>query len=101
MRLRRGCGAVLGTHRIGDADRWLRRTSVIAQLGSSSATNIDLLVDAIEANHDDPDLFLRKAIGWALRQHTRTDPRWVRAFVSAHPRLSPLSRREALRHLSR
>ena len=82
-----------------DADRWLRRTSVIAQLGSRSATDVELLVDAIEANQDDPDFFLRKAIGWALRQHARADPEWVRAFVAAHPSLSPLSRREALRHL--
>ena len=83
----------------GDTDRWLRRTSVIAQLGARSGTDIDLLVDAIEVNQDDPDFFLRKAIGWALRQHARTDPEWVRAFVVAHPGLSPLSRREALRHI--
>jgi 3-methyladenine DNA glycosylase AlkD len=83
-----------------DDDRWLRRTSVIAQLGARSATDVGLLTDAIEANQDDPDFFLRKAVGWALRQHARTDPEWVRAFVAAHPRLSPLSRREALRHLT-
>jgi 3-methyladenine DNA glycosylase AlkD len=84
---------------IVDTDRWLRRTSVVAQLGARSAADVDLLVDAIEANQDDPDFFLRKAIGWALRQHARTDPEWVRAFVVAHPDLSPLSRREALRHI--
>jgi 3-methyladenine DNA glycosylase AlkD len=78
----------------------LRRTSVIAQVGTCSATDVGLLTDAIEANQDDLDFFLRKAIGWALRQHARTDPEWVRAFVAAHPRLSPLSRREATRHLS-
>ena len=83
-----------------DDDRWLRRTSVIAQLGAHSATDVGLLADAIEANQDDPDFFLRKAVGWALRQHARTDAAWVRAFVAAHPRLSPLSRREALRHLA-
>jgi 3-methyladenine DNA glycosylase AlkD len=47
----------------------------------------------------DPDFFLRKGIGWALRQHARVDPGWVRRFVDEHPGLSPLSRREALRHL--
>ncbi len=78
-------------------DRWLRRASVIAQLGARSATDLALLADAIEANQDDPDFFLRKAIGWALRQYARTDPTWVREFVAAHPGLSPLSRREALR----
>lgn len=81
-------------------DRWLRRTSVICQLGAKADTDLALLTDAIEANLNDPDFFLRKAIGWALRQHARTDPTWVRRFVDAHPGLSPLSRREALRHLT-
>jgi 3-methyladenine DNA glycosylase AlkD len=80
-------------------DRWLRRTAVIAQLGSRAATDTELLAAAIEAVLDDPDVFLRKAVGWALRQHARTDPAWVRRFVAEHPGLSPLSRREALRHL--
>lgn len=80
-------------------DRWLRRTSVICQLGLKDRTDLGLLTDAIDANLDDPNFFLRKAIGWALRQHARTDPGWVRAFVAARPGLSPLSRREALRHL--
>lgn len=82
-----------------DPDRWLRRTSVICQLGSRDAIDLGLLTAAIEANLDDPDFFLRKGIGWALRQHARTDPAWVREFVAAHPALSPLSRREALKHL--
>ena len=52
------------------------------------------------ANLDDRDFFLRKAIGWALREYAKTDPDWVRAFVAEHgDRLSPLSRREALKHL--
>ncbi|MGI5131514.1 DNA alkylation repair protein [Pseudonocardia sp. CA-107938] len=82
---------------ISDPDRWLRRSSVICQLSSAAATDRDLLTDAIETNAADPDFFLRKAIGWALRQYARTDPDWVRAFVAAHPELSPLSKREALR----
>jgi 3-methyladenine DNA glycosylase AlkD len=84
---------------IGDADRWLRRTSVICQLGSGPATDLALLTDAIEGNQHDRDFFLRKAIGWALRQHARVDPDWVRRFVAGHPDLSPLSKREALKHL--
>jgi 3-methyladenine DNA glycosylase AlkD len=84
---------------IDEPDRWLRRTSVICQLGSGAATDLDLLRDAIEANQHDPDFFLRKGIGWALRQHSRVDPDWVREFVADHPALSPLSRREALRRI--
>ena len=83
-----------------DEDRWLRRTSVIAQLGAKDRTDLDLLTHAIERNLDDCDFFLRKAIGWALRQHAHTDPDWVRSFVAAHDdRISGLSRREALKHL--
>jgi 3-methyladenine DNA glycosylase AlkD len=48
----------------------------------------------------DPEFFVRKAIGWALRDYARTDPDWVRAFVTDHAdRLSPLARREAMKHL--
>ena len=83
-----------------DDDRWLRRTSVIAQLLAKDRTDVDLLTTAIDANLDDRDFFLRKAIGWALRQYARTNPDWVRAFVAERGnRLSPLSRREALKHL--
>jgi 3-methyladenine DNA glycosylase AlkD len=84
-----------------DEDRWLRRTAVICQVGAKDRTDLPLLTMAVEANVDDRDFFLRKAIGWALRQHARTDPDWVRDFVAAHDdRLSSLSRREALKHLS-
>jgi 3-methyladenine DNA glycosylase AlkD len=82
-----------------DPDRWRRRVSIICQLGSKDVTDLELLRDTIEANISDQDFFLRKAIGWALRQHARVDPVWVRAFVDAHPELSPLSRREAVKHL--
>jgi 3-methyladenine DNA glycosylase AlkD len=83
-----------------ESDRWLRRTAVICQIGAGSRIDTDLLTRAVDANADDPDFFLRKAIGWALRQHARVDPDWVRAFVADRAdRLSPLSRREALKHL--
>ena len=83
-----------------DDDLWLRRTAVLAQLGRATETDLDLLRFAIEANVDDGSFWLRKAIGWALRQYARTDPDWVRAEVERlGDRLSGLSRREALKHL--
>jgi 3-methyladenine DNA glycosylase AlkD len=82
-----------------DEDFWIRRVAIIAQLQRKDATDRALLADAIEPNIADPEFFIRKAIGWALRDFARTDPEWVRAFVDAHPALSPLSRREALKHL--
>jgi 3-methyladenine DNA glycosylase AlkD len=82
-------------------DMWLRRTAVICQVGHRAETDPDLLRYAVEANVDDRSFWLRKAIGWALRQHARTDPDWVRAEVDRlGDRLSGLSRREALKHLN-
>ncbi|HEX5917124.1 MAG TPA: DNA alkylation repair protein [Nocardioides sp.] len=83
---------------------WVRRTAMLAQLRHSEQTDTDLLERVLVANLDDTtygrEFFVRKALGWALRQHARTDPEWVRTFVRAHhDRLSGLSRREALKHL--
>jgi 3-methyladenine DNA glycosylase AlkD len=81
-------------------DLWLRRSSIICQLGHKDGTDRALLARAIEANVEDRDFFIRKAIGWALRDLSTSDPDWVRAFVSDHEAdLSPLSRREAMRRL--
>jgi 3-methyladenine DNA glycosylase AlkD len=81
-------------------DLWLRRAAVLCQLKHGTDTDLDLLSYVIEANIDDTSFWLRKAIGWALRQYARTDPEWVRAEVDLQgPRLSGLSRREALKHL--
>ncbi|CAM2864732.1 DNA alkylation repair protein [Actinomyces slackii] len=82
-----------------DADMWVRRSAIICQLQHKADTDLALLTDVIEANQEDREFFIRKAIGWALRDYARTDGDWVRAFVQAHPSLSPLSRREALKHL--
>ena len=83
-----------------DSDLWLRRTSIICQLGFKDSTDLGLLSTTIDANLADRDFFIRKAIGWALRQYARTDPDWVRTFVADRDeRISPLSRREALKHL--
>jgi 3-methyladenine DNA glycosylase AlkD len=83
-----------------DADPWVRRTAVLCQLGHRADTDVDLLHRVVEANAADTSFWLRKAIGWALREYARTDPEWVRAEVDRlGGRLSGLSRREALKHL--
>jgi 3-methyladenine DNA glycosylase AlkD len=79
-------------------DRWLRRSAVIAQLGAEEHTDTALLTEVVEVNAADPEFFVRKAIGWALRDLAKTDPAWVRRFLDGHE-LSPLSRREAAKHL--
>jgi 3-methyladenine DNA glycosylase AlkD len=82
-----------------DADLWRRRTSVICQVGAKANTDTTLLTRTIEATLDEPDFFLRKGIGWALREYAKTNPDWVRQFVGDHPDLPALSRREALRRI--
>jgi 3-methyladenine DNA glycosylase AlkD len=78
----------------------VRRTAIIAQLGAKQRTDLTLLAAAIDANTGDTDFFIRKAIGWALRQYARTDPTWIQAFVDAREdQLSGLSKREARKHL--
>jgi 3-methyladenine DNA glycosylase AlkD len=84
-----------------DDHLWLRRTAIICQVGRKGRLDQALLADAIEPNLGDRDFFIRKAIGWALRDHARVEPDWVRAFVKAHSgELSGLSRREATKHLA-
>ena len=83
-----------------DADMWKRRSAILCQLPAKAGTDLDLLYACIEPSIESKEFFLRKAIGWALRQYARTDPGEVRRYVAAHAdRLSGLSRREALKHV--
>lgn len=83
-----------------DADFWLRRAAILHQLSYGPDTDTRRLFDYCRRNARDPEFFVRKAIGWALRQHAKLDAAAVLAFVNAHPELSPLTRREALKHQS-
>jgi 3-methyladenine DNA glycosylase AlkD len=85
-----------------EADMWLRRSAIICQVASKDATDRDLLTRCIDANVDDREFFIRKAIGWALRAYAWQDPRWVADFVGGRQKsLSGLSRREALKNIPR
>lgn len=84
-----------------DGHLWKRRAAILCQLRRREKTDLELLYACIEPNLADKDFFMRKAIGWALRQYARTDPREVKRFVEQNrPRLSGLSVREALKNLS-
>lgn len=78
---------------------WLNRSAMIAQLGFKGETRTEWLDEALSAHVHSTEFFHRKAIGWALRDYSKTNPRWVQQWVAAHPELSGLSRREALRLL--
>jgi 3-methyladenine DNA glycosylase AlkD len=81
-------------------DLWKRRSAILCQLTFKGDTDLELLYASIEPALASKEFFLRKAIGWALRQHAWTDPREVRRYVREHEmELSPLSRREALKNL--
>jgi 3-methyladenine DNA glycosylase AlkD len=85
-----------------DRNMWKRRTAILCQLSFKHDTDARLLFACIEPNLGDREFFIRKAIGWALRQYARTSPETVRAYVrSRGDRLSALSRREAMKHLAR
>jgi 3-methyladenine DNA glycosylase AlkD len=83
-------------------DFWLRRIAMLHQLGWRANTDAGWLFDAALALAQEDEFFIRKAIGWALRDYARHAPEDVVAFTIAHrQRLSPLSRREALKHQPR
>jgi 3-methyladenine DNA glycosylase AlkD len=83
-----------------EEDMWLVRTAILHQLHYGAATDTDRLFAYCSRQAGHPDFFVRKAIGWALRHYARTDPDAVRRYVAgARDRLSPLSIREATKHL--
>ena len=78
---------------------WLRRTTILFQLGYKQETDFDLLCEIIRENLGSKEFFINKAIGWSLRQYARINPKAVQKFVNATKDLNPLSRREAMKHL--
>ena len=78
---------------------WLQRSSLLFQKAYKKTTDLELLSKYIEHLCGSKEFFIRKAIGWILREYAKTNPQWVISFVGQHE-LSPLSTREALKHLS-
>lgn len=76
---------------------WLLRVCIIHQLKYKTDTNLDYLAYICEKSKYHNDFFIRKAIGWALREFSKTNYVWVKDFVEKNPDLSTLSKKEALR----
>ena len=77
---------------------WLNRVAIIHQLMYKEKTNSDLLAYSILPHTSSKEFFHQKAIGWALRQYSRTNANWVVDFVHKHEKeLKALSKKEALR----
>ncbi|WP_405655394.1 DNA alkylation repair protein [Streptomyces sp. RK9] len=85
---------------IEDEDLWAARTALLHQLRHKDATDTARLFAYCERRAGHPDFFIRKAIGWCLREYAKTDPDAVRDFVARHREaLAPLSVREALKNI--
>jgi 3-methyladenine DNA glycosylase AlkD len=83
-----------------DANMWKRRSAILCQVKAKQETDLPFLYGCIEPSLDSKEFFLRKAIGWALRQYAWTDPEEVQRYVAAkEARLSGLSKREALKNV--
>jgi 3-methyladenine DNA glycosylase AlkD len=81
-----------------DDNFWLRRSAILFQLKYKQQTNEDLLYDYIVKNANSKEFFLQKAIGWALREYSKTNPVSVKAFIEGNE-LAPLSVREGSKYL--
>jgi len=78
---------------------WLQRSSILFQKSYKKTTDTALLSSHILHLKDSKEFFIRKAIGWALREYSKTNPEWVIQFVTKN-KLSPLSEKEALKRIN-
>lgn len=79
---------------------WLQRTSILFQLKYKKDTDLNLMFKYIKRLSSSKEFFIQKAIGWILREYSKTDARAVKQFVDSQ-KLMPLSRREALKVIER
>lgn len=85
---------------IVDEDLWIARTALLHQLRYKERTDTERLFTYCLHQSGHPDFFIRKAIGWALREYAKTDPEAVRGFLAREKgRFAPLSVREALKNI--
>jgi len=81
-------------------DIWLRRIAIDHQIGRKEKTNTILLERILLNNLGSSEFFINKAIGWSLREYSKTNPEWVRTFIGKNrDRMSSLSIREASKYL--
>ena len=83
-----------------DEDIWLRRLAIDHQLLRKEETDTELLENILVNNLGQTEFFINKAIGWALRDYSKTNPDWVRAFIERHQtEMAALSIREGRKYL--
>lgn len=87
---------------INSNDMWLNRTAILFQLKYKESTDSEMLFTYILKHCHSTEFFLRKAIGWSLREYSKTNPLAVLEFVKKYEtQLSGLSKREALRIINK
>ena len=80
---------------------WLRRVAIDHQLLRKENTNVQLMEKILLNNLDRTEFFINKAIGWALRDYSKTNPTWVAGFIEKNKeRMAELSIKEASKYLS-
>ena len=85
-----------------DENFWIRRVSINHQLQFKDKTNKGLLETIIKNNLGQKEFFINKAIGWALREYSKTNPNWVKEFVQQNRQnMSNLSIRESLKIINK
>jgi len=85
---------------IADDDFWIRRTAILSHMKHKKATDSKRLFAYCLAQAGEKEFFIRKAIGWALREYSYAEPATVKKFLLANKnRLSPLSFKEGAKHL--
>ena len=82
----------------GEKDFWHRRIAINLQLLYKDRTDTELLKKAIIYDKTTDEFFIQKAIGWSLRQHSKTNPQWVQELITTME-LSPLAVREGSKYL--
>lgn len=87
---------------IKDPDMWIRRTAIIFQLRFKERTDEQILFDHCQLTMHEKEFFIRKAIGWALREYSKTSPKPVKSFIDTYREsLSPLSIREGSKYIAK
>ena len=83
-----------------DNDFWVRRIAIDHQLCRKEKTNTELLEKILVNNFGSDEFFINKAIGWALRDYSKTNPLWVREFINKYKdKMSNLSIKEASKYI--
>ena len=84
-----------------DSNLWVKRVALEFQLLLKKQTDTELLAKIIINNLGSDEFFINKAIGWALRDYSKTDPKWVAGFIAIYRNeLSALSIREGSKYLT-